>query len=155
MHSCKRNSSEFRLKLKQGGAYSGQPAQPALRHPASQGAIKFSPSISDPAFALSPPLVGSCSLLPALSLSPYDAPTPPSDEANLEAAHALTSVTRRKQQTRRKVQGCCVHPCLTAPLVRSLLASEQQHTFSRQTPRHDNTLISYLCQTRRPRSRCV
>ena len=33
-----RNSSESRLKLKQSEAYSGQPALPALRHPASQGA---------------------------------------------------------------------------------------------------------------------
>ena len=36
---CKWNSSEFRLKLKQSEAYSGQPAQPALRKPASQGAV--------------------------------------------------------------------------------------------------------------------
>ena len=33
---CKRISSELALKLKQSEAYSGQPAQPALRHPASQ-----------------------------------------------------------------------------------------------------------------------
>ena len=28
---------------------------------------------------------------------------------------------------RRNVQGCCVHPCFTAPLVRSLLAPEQPY----------------------------
>ena len=55
---CKRNSSEFRLKLKQSEAYSGQPAQPALRHPISQGVVKFSPSSSDPAFALFSPSGG-------------------------------------------------------------------------------------------------
>ena len=36
---CKRNSSEFRPEVKQSEAYSGQPAQPALRHHASQGAV--------------------------------------------------------------------------------------------------------------------
>ena len=56
-------------------------------------------------------VVGSCSLLPALSLSPYDTPTPLPGEANLEALRMrVTHVTRGKRQTR---QGCCVQPCLT------------------------------------------
>ena len=49
-------------------------------------------------------------------------------EANLEALRMrVTHVTRGKRQTRGKVQGCCVHPCFTAPLVRSLLAPEQPY----------------------------
>ena len=50
--------------------------------------------------------------MPALSLSPYDAPTPLPGEANLEALRMrVTHVTRRKRQTRGKVQGV-----LRAPL---------------------------------------
>ena len=37
-------------------------------------------------------VVGSCSLLPALSLSLYDTPTPPLDEANLGGAHGTRSL---------------------------------------------------------------
>jgi len=62
--------------------------------------------------------------LPALSLSLYDTPTPPLDEANLGGAHD-TRHSCDAWETADKA-GCCVQPCLTAPLVRSLLALEQQ-----------------------------
>ena len=62
-------------------------------------------------------------LLPALSLFSLRRPAFPLDEANLEAcacAHFCDACGNGRQQ------GCCVQPCLTAPLVRSLLALEQQ-----------------------------
>ena len=93
-----RNSPEFRLKPKQSEAFS------AASLPAGPEAPCFTRyylvNRLGMSFFWSPPkptasrfsfpslllflLVGSCSLLSALSPSPYDAPTPPSDEANLE-----------------------------------------------------------------------
>ena len=57
--------------------------------------------------------------------SPYDAPTPPNDEANLErceCAHFSGACGNGRQQG----AGLLRAPCLTASLVRSLLALEQQ-----------------------------
>ena len=87
--------------------------------------------------------------MPALSLSPYDTPTPLPGEANLEALRMrVTHVTRGKRQTRGKVQGCCVHPCFTAPLVRSLLAPEQPYnnndTFDKHRDMTTRWLLTYV-----------
>ena len=128
-----RNSSEFRLKPKQSEAFSAAslPAGPEVpcftRDLISHLGISFFWSPPKPTASRSfffPPLVGSCSLLPALSLSLYDTPTPPLDEANLGGAHD-TRHSCDAWETADKA-GCCVQPCLTAPLVRSLLALEQQ-----------------------------
>ena len=107
---------------------------------------------SDPAFAF-PPLVGSCSLLPALSLSPYDAPTPLPGEANLEALRMrVMHVARRKRQTRGKVQRVLRAPLPHSPpsqIVARPRATIPDNT-QQQPQRHDNTLALSLGQTRRP-----
>ena len=60
----------------------------------------------------------------------------------------VTHVTRGKRQTRGKVQGCCVHPCCTAPLVRSLLAPEQPYnnndTFDKHRDMTTRWLLTYV-----------
>ena len=98
-------------------------------------------------------LVGSCSLLPALSLSPYDAPTPLPGEANLEALRMrVTHVARGKRQTRGKVQGVLRAPLPHSPpsqIVARPRATIPDNT-QQQPRRHDNTLALSLGQTRRP-----
>ena len=128
-----RNSSECRLNPKQNEAFSAAclPAGPEVpcftRDLISHLGISFFWSPPKPTHRRSLSyvfasaffsflLVGSCSLLPALSLSPYDAPTPPTSvlkRLTLSGAHAR-SVTRGKRQTRGKVQGV-----LRAPLPHS------------------------------------
>ena len=132
-----RNSPEFRPNLKQSEAYSAACVLPGpelhcftlhkVSSLATWALLFWSPpkptASRSPIPLFSFLLVGSCSLLPAPSLSPYDAPTPLPGEANLEAcacAHFCDACGNGRQQ------GCCVQPCLTAPLVRSLLALEQQ-----------------------------
>ena len=91
--------------------------------------------------------MGSCSLLPALSLSPYDAPTPLPGEADIERRMRVTErpVARGKQQTTRKVQGMLRVPLPHSPP--SQIVARPRATIpdnTQQPRRHDNTLTLSL-----------
>ena len=137
----------------------------ALKTPASQG---ITINHLDKSFFWSPPKPtasrslshssvfvfagGVLSLLPALSLSPYDTPTPLPGEANLGALRMMrVLVTRGKRRTTGNVQGVLRAPLPHSPP--SQIVARPRATIpdnTQQPRRHDNTLTLSLGQTRRP-----